>query len=139
MRDIMLIVHFLGLVMGLGTSFAHAFLGAATAKMNEEEATKFRLNAMVLSKMGHIGIFLLLVSGIYLILPYWPSIGENPLLIVKLVLVAFLIVLITLISRGTQKAHQGNAEEQLKKIEPLGKLTLLVGLAILIVAVNVFH
>lgn len=139
MRDIMLIVHFLGLVMGLGTSFAHAFLGAATAKMNEEEATKFRLNAMVLSKMGHIGIFLLLVSGIYLILPYWPSIGENPLLIVKLVLVAFLIVLITLISRGTQKAYQRNAEQQLKKIEPLGKLTLLVGLAILIVAVNVFH
>lgn len=139
MRDIMLIVHFLGLVMGLGTSFAHAFLGAATAKMNEEEATKFRLNAMVLSKMGHIGIFLLLVSGIYLILPYWPSIGENPLLIIKLVLVAFLIVLITLISRGTQKAYQRNAEQQLKKIEPLGKLTLLVGLAILIVAVNVFH
>jgi uncharacterized membrane protein len=139
MRDIMLIVHFLGLVMGLGTSFAHAFLGAATAKMNEEDATKFRLNAMGLSKMGHIGIFLLLVSGIYLIIPYWPSIGENPLLIIKLVLVAFLIVLITLISRGTQKAYQRNAEQQLKKIEPLGKLTLLVGLAILIVAVNVFH
>lgn len=32
MRDIMLIVHFLGLVMGLGTSFTHAFLGAATAE-----------------------------------------------------------------------------------------------------------
>jgi len=32
-----------------------------------------------------------------------------------------------------------NAAEQLKKIEPLGKLTLLVGLAILIIAVNVFH
>lgn len=32
MRDIMLIVHFLGLVMGLGTSLAHAFLGVATAE-----------------------------------------------------------------------------------------------------------
>lgn len=139
MRDIMLIAHFLGLVMGLGTSFAHAFLGQATAKMNEEEASKFRLNAMVLSKMGHIGILLLVVSGIYLIIPFWPSIKENPLLILKLALVAVIIVLIALISRGTQKAYQGNADKQLKKIEPLGKLTLIIGLMILIIAVNVFH
>jgi len=53
--------------------------------------------------------------------------------------VAVLIVLIALISRGTQKAYQGNADKQLKKIEPLGKLTLIIGLMILIIAVNVFH
>lgn len=139
MRDIMLILHFIGLVMGLGTSFAHAFLDQVTSKMGVDEATKFRLQVMVLSRMGHIGITLLLISGIYLIIPYWSTLPHQPWLIVKLVLVAILIVLISLISRGVRKAHQTNATEQLKKIEPLGKLTLLIGLAILIVAVNVFH
>lgn len=32
MREVMLIFHFIGLTMGLGTGFAHAFLGAAVTK-----------------------------------------------------------------------------------------------------------
>jgi len=103
MRDFMLILHFIGLVMGLGTSFAHAFLDQVTSKMGVDEATKFRLQVMVLSKMGHIGITLLLISGIYLIIPYWSTLPHHPWLIVKLVLVAILIVLIFLITRGVKK------------------------------------
>ena len=61
-----------------------------------------------------------------------------PLLIVKLSLVAVLIVLISLIGAAAKKAKQGDAETQLKKMETLGKLTLLVGIAIVIVAVKVF-
>lgn len=56
MRETMLILHFLGLTMGLGTSFAHAFLSIATSKMQEEEARRFQLHALVLSKMGHVGL-----------------------------------------------------------------------------------
>ena len=67
MREVMLILHFIGLTMGLGTSFAHAFLGIATAKMSAEEIIKFRLHTMVLSKMGNIGIILLVISGLYLL------------------------------------------------------------------------
>lgn len=32
MRDIMLILHFIGLAMGLGTAFAHMFIGILVAK-----------------------------------------------------------------------------------------------------------
>jgi uncharacterized membrane protein len=139
MREVMLILHFLGLTMGLGTGFAHAFLGAATSKMSPEEAIKFRLNSLVLSRMGHIGIGLLLISGFYMITPYWKVLSSFPLLIVKLSLVAVLIVLIALLGIATRKAKNGDAINQLKKMELLGKLTLLVGVAIVIVAVNVFH
>ncbi len=41
MREVMLILHFIGLTMGLGTSFAHAFLGIITSKMPADEATNF--------------------------------------------------------------------------------------------------
>lgn len=139
MREVMLILHFIGLTMGLGTSFAHAFLAIATAKMTQEEAAKFQLHSLVLSRMGHIGLTLLIISGLYLITPYWKVLPSYPLLILKLVLVAILVLLITLIALSTKRAKQGNAEAELKKMEKFGKLTLLIGLAIVVLAVYIFH
>ncbi len=139
MREVMLILHFIGLTMGLGTSFAHAFLGIITSKMPADEATKFRLHSLVLSKMGHIGIALLIFSGLYLITPYWKILPSSPLLILKLVLVSILVLLIILINLLSGKAKKGNAEVQLKKMEQLGKMTLIIGLVIVILAVYIFH
>ena len=135
----MLIVHFLGLTMGLGTGFAHAFLGAAAAKLQGQEATNFRLRTLVISYMGHTGIAFLLVSGFYLITPYWKVLSSMPLLIAKLSLVFILIILVSLLGVASSKAKKGDAERQFKKMETLGKLTLLVGIAIVVLAVKVFH
>lgn len=139
MRDLMLILHFLGLTMGLGTGFAHAFLGKAAANMPAGDAKDFRLHTLVISTMGHIGISLLIISGLYMMMPYWRILSSSPLLILKLSLVAILVVLITLIYFSAKKARSGEAESQLKKMEGLGKLTLLVGVAILILSVSIFH
>jgi uncharacterized membrane protein len=139
MREVMLILHFIGLVMGLGTSFAHAFLGIATAKMKDDEATKFRLHSMVLSRMGNIGIVLLIISGLYLIAPYWKTLPSTPLLNLKLVLVCMLVVQIFRINLYTRRAKKGETEWYLKKMERLGKTTLLFGLAIVILAVYIFR
>lgn len=140
MRDVMLIFHFIGLAMGLGTGFAHAFLGSAAAKMSPDESKKFLTHTLVLSNMGHIGITLLLISGFYLITPYWKVMGDYPLLMVKLGLVGVLILLIAMINIAGKKAKQGHdVEKQLKKMKALGKGTLITALAIVIVAVNVFH
>jgi putative copper export protein len=133
MRETMLIIHFIGLSMGLGTSFAHAFLNGFISKMEKDQATKFRLQLMVLSKMGYTGLVLLIISGSYLIIP------SNPLLIIKMGLVLLLACLLFLISRGYQKALISEPEKNLKKIEPFGKLTLLVSVAIVIIAVSIFH
>lgn len=139
MRDVMLILHFIGLAMGMGVSFAHAFLGIAAGKMTAEEGIKFRLHTMVLGRMGQIGLGLLIVSGIYLIIPFWPNLMDTPLLMIKLALVILLMILVTLIGRGAKKAAAGDAAANLMKIAPLGKLTLLVGIAIIILAIKIFH
>lgn len=139
MREIMLILHFVGLVMGLGTSFAHAFLSIVISKMAEDESTTFRLQSLVLSKMGNIGIVLLVVSGLYLITPYWKTLPSNPLLMLKLALVAILIILIALINWRAKKAHIGDPEFHLERMEKMGKITLLIGLAIVVIAVSIFH
>jgi uncharacterized membrane protein len=139
MRDVMLIVHFIGLAMGLGTSFAHLFLGIASQKLSPEEGMKFRMHTMALRNMGHIGIILLILSGGYLMTPYWEVLHLMPFMIAKLILVLILVALILYIGQIIKKAKEGNAEMHLKKLQPIGKLTLIITLAIVVCAVMNFH
>ncbi|MCE7924595.1 MAG: hypothetical protein DYG98_16225 [Haliscomenobacteraceae bacterium CHB4] len=139
MKDVMLITHFLGLGMGLGTSFANMFFGIAGAQMEPNEASKLRLASLVLSKMGQLGLLLLVVSGIFLMTPYWQILPSSPLLIAKLLLVAALITLVVLIHRAGARAKTGDAETQFKKIQRMGKMALLTSLMIVLLAVLYFH
>ena len=135
----MLIVHFLGLAMGMGTSIGFMFMGIAASKMPKEEGLKFTLQSFSLSKMGTIGIILLVLSGGYLMTPYWASLSERPLLIVKLILVVLLIIFIIIINIMAGKAKAGDAENQLKKIRGMGQISLLIGITIVVLAVLNFQ
>jgi uncharacterized membrane protein len=139
MHDILLIIHFIGLTLGLGTSFGFMFLGIAIGKMEKEDRIKFQLNSMALSRMGHIGLMLLIISGIFLMAPYWSILPSSPLLIAKLALVLVLTILIVIINSLGKKAQQGYTEAQFRKIEPLGKIALLTGVTIVALAVYFFH
>jgi len=140
MRDIMLILHFIGLAMGLGTAFAHAFLGFSASKLTNDETLKLKLNTQIFGRMGSVGLLLLLVSGVYLILPYWSSLLFLPLLVTKLVLFVLLIVLLALINFLEIKAKKAiNPETLYRKMELVGKLALLTSIAIVVLAVGVFH
>ncbi|MBE9518229.1 MAG: hypothetical protein IMY68_06650 [Bacteroidetes bacterium] len=139
MREAMLIVHLLGLVMGLGSSFAFMFLSRARSKMEKEEGKKFALNTFAMSRMGHIGITMLIISGLYLMTPFWMTLNARPLLIVKLILVLVLTACIILLSVYSNRAKKGNTESNLKKIAALGKVSLLSGIGIVVLAVLTFH
>ena len=139
MREVMLIVHFIGLALGLGTSFAFMFLGMAGSKMPDEERIQFAFKTAIVSKMGQIGLVLLLLSGAHLIHPYAADLANMPLLIIKLVLFLALGALIGIISSKMKKAQKGDAEKHLKAIQTLGKFTMLIGLTIVGLAVYSFH
>lgn len=139
MKDVMLIIHFIGIAMGLGTSFAFMFLGIAASKMEKEEAQKFQLNTFAISKMGQIGLLLLLVSGGYLMTPFWASLTDNPMLMIKLTLYLVLGALIGIISAKAKKAKLGDTEKHLNAIKPLGMIAMLTGLTIVCLAVYIFH
>ncbi len=139
MKDIMLILHFIGLTMGLGTGFAHAFLGKVLTKLGGKEAAKFRNQIKSISHMGTVGTLLLLVSGLYLLIPYLPLITTLPLLILKLVLFIILVVLIFVINQVAKNNLKNNTENNSKRIGVMGQFTLILGVAIVIIAVNIFH
>ncbi|XOV93645.1 MAG: hypothetical protein ACFHWX_02825 [Bacteroidota bacterium] len=137
MREIMLILHFLGLAMGLGTSFAFFFLGRTASKWELEERKNFMMKAFSISTMGHIGLALLFISGGYLMTPYWSILGSSPILITKLVLFLALGAFIGIISSKARKARKGDPS-QMAKIPILGTIALITGIAIVICAVIFF-
>ena len=139
MRDIMLILHFVGLAMGLGTSFAFMLLGMAASKMEKEEGRKFSDKTEVISRMGHIGLALLIITGIVLMNPYWAVLSSMPLLVAKLVLVVVLAVLIGIIGVNARKAKETKEDKYYQRIQVLGKLSFLTAVAIVVLAVYNFH
>lgn len=139
MQELALILHFIGLAMGLGTSFAFMFLGIKSSKMEEQERLSFQLNTLALSRMGQIGLLLLVTSGLYLMGPYWEVLSETPLLIAKLILFLVLVILIGIISSAGKKAEKGDPKVHLSKTESLGKISFLTAITIVILAVFIFH
>ena len=139
MRDFMLIIHFIGLTMALGTGFANLFLGSVASKLQPAERGSFMSKTAILGRMGQIGLGLLLLSGFYLITPYWKVLDEMPLLIAKLVLVVILLILVASILLILKKSKKENNPAILAKIRPLGMLNFLIGISIVILAVLVFH
>jgi hypothetical protein len=139
MRDLMLIIHFIGLAMALGTGFANLFLGTVASKLEPAEKGSFMSKTMILGRMGQIGLGLLLLSGFYLIIPYWEVIDAMPLFLVKLILVALLLISVTVILFIVRESKKNSNPAILAKIKPLGILNFLLGITIVILAVLIFH
>lgn len=139
MREIMLIVHFLGLAMGLGTSIGFIFLGKAASKLKQEERIKITENSFALGRMGQIGIGLLILSGLYLMTPFWSILPSDILLQLKLILVFILVSFLIIIAITINIAIQKDTKTYLKKIQMLGRLALLIALTIVVLAVFIFH
>ncbi len=139
MRDLMLIVHFIGLTMALGAGFANLFLGVAASKLKPAERGKFMSNTMILMRMGQTGLGLLLLSGFYLITPLWKTLGAMPVLIAKLCLVGIFVILVSVITVVARKAQQQGDAATLMKLKPFGILNFFVGITIVVLAVLSFH
>ena len=139
MRDGMLFVHFLGLILGMGSGFASLFLGASNKNLPKEEAPKFLLKLRALGYMGLTGIILLIVSGAFLATPYWSVIATMPLFIAKIPLVVILLTLVLLIDQKWRKAIKNGGGPDLQSIPKLGRLAFPVGILILLFAVLQFH
>jgi uncharacterized membrane protein len=139
MHDIMLIIHFIGLAMAVGTGFANLSLGAVASKLEPAERGSFMSKIMVLGRIGRIGLGLLLLSGFYLATPYWKVLGEMPLFIAKLSLVALLLILVSTVLIIMAKSKREGNPALMAKIRPLGILNFLIGITIVILAVLAFH
>ena len=141
MYEFLLITHFIGLAMGVGTSFAGLALGLASKDLEPAERAKFMQRASAIGKNGSIGLTLLLLSG----LGMWFSRGITQVLTwagppfhAKLTLVVLLIAAFGYMQVLQKKARQGAGPEVMAKIPKVGALMLLLGIGIIVSAVLAF-
>jgi uncharacterized membrane protein len=138
MRETMLILHFVGLAMGVGAGLAFLFLGINAGKMEPAKRREYLLGAHPIARMGQFGLLLLVITGTGLMTPYWRALGQMPLLIAKLCLVLVLGAIIGINSSLMRKARK-DPNVPVTKMATLGRFALLTSLTIVVLAVLVFR
>lgn len=141
MYDLLLIVHFLGVALGVGTSFAMLTLGIATSDLKGEERAKFFHRASLLSKNGSIGLTLLILSGLGFL--FSRGVGSvfawgGGAFHAKLTLVVILSGCLGYSQVLTRRMRQGDASA-MAKLPMLGRVMLVLSVGIVICAVLAFH
>jgi hypothetical protein len=139
MRLLLLIIHFIGLAMAVGSGFANLFLGRVAAKLEPAERGSFMSKISVLGRMGQTGLALLILSGVMLATPYWKALGEMPFFAAKLGLVVVLLLSVSRVLYLLSKAKKENNPALMAKIKPLGMLNFIIGLTIIVLAVLAFR
>ena len=70
---LILFLHFIGLALGVGTSFAMLTLGAASRELPPEDRMKFMMRVSALRKNGSYGLALLILTGLAMFIMRGPS------------------------------------------------------------------
>ena len=139
MRDIMLNLHFLGLVFAMGALFAYTFIGKTTSNLTGTALQEVIVKSKKVLVFGDIGLTLIIISGGYLGTPYWPIMANLPTFMVKLLGVVVLAVFMVLVRINNSKAIKTQDADKYIKSLRLSPLALFAGFAIIILAVFSFH
>ncbi len=139
---VLLILHFVGLALGVGASFSLFTLRKASAGLAPDERTKFILRAAAVSKNSSYGLLLLLVSGLGMF--FWRGPGAvmaagGPALHAKLTLVVILCGVAGYGQALGKRARQAGGGPALAKLPAVSTASLLLGVAIVIAAVIAFQ
>lgn len=145
MLDFWLILHFIGLALGVGTGFAMMRLGFATRDMPPADRGAFMRRASALSQNGSIGLTLLIVSGIGLMLTRGVAMvmaWGGPMFHIKLTLVVILVGVfgyMQVLIRKSRSADAAEAGAASARMAVVSKIMLLLGVSIIVSAVLAFH
>ena len=137
----LLFLHFIGLALGVGTSFAMLTLGASTKDLPADERSKFMLRAGALRKNGSIGLGLLILSGLAMFILRGPAAvmaWGGPALHVKLTLVVILIGFFGYMQVVMKKVRLAGGGPLMARLSKLGALMLALNVAIVLSAVLAF-
>jgi len=136
--DILLWLHFAGLVIGMGSGFSSGQvamrMGSAPAEARPTLSTIYGN----LARLGHIGLGVLIVTGLLIVFLKYDFAAMPIWFWIKMGLVVVLIVLISFGMRTTKKAQAGDAAAA--ALAPrIGMMSGITGFLIILSAVFAFH
>jgi hypothetical protein len=134
----LMVVHFLGLAMGLSTGFANMVMaGLITNAPPNEQAVLSRFPP-AMGRIGALGLTMLWGSGLAIVYTRYGTFSILPRpFVVKLAAVALLTLAVIYIHVLMPRAQRGDAAAQ-ARIQTLGKLTGPLAIVAIIFAVITF-
>lgn len=139
LNKILLMLHFLGLAMGLAVPFANIALAGLMAKAAPPEKMILGRFPFAMSKVGKIGLTLLWVTGVAMVFTRWKGFGNLPSMFHwKLTAVILLTITIGIISMLEVKAKKGDAAV-IARIQVVGKIAMALGILAVVFAVLTFN
>ncbi|HEX3773765.1 MAG TPA: hypothetical protein VHV51_04825 [Polyangiaceae bacterium] len=139
---VLLMIHFLGLALGVGTSFAMARLAGASQDLEPAERARFMLRALPVAKNGGIGLGLLILSGLGMLFARGPAsvfAAGGPAFHVKLTLVVILCGVLGYSQVLQKRVREAGGGPALAKLPKVGAALLFLSVAIVIAAVIAFQ
>jgi len=134
----LMVLHFLGLAMGLSSGFANMVMAGLIRKAAPNEVPVLARFPPAMSRVGVIGLALLWISGISIVLTRYGSFAILPRpFIVKLTAVVLLTLAVIYIQVLLPRAQRGD-QAAMARIQLLGKLTAPLAIIAIIFAVITF-
>lgn len=137
-HQVLLILHFVGLAMGLSVSFANLVMSRLIAKAPIPEKAVLGRFPPIMSRIGTIGLTLLWVTGLTMVYTRWGGFATLPWQFhVKLTAVVLLTITVGYIHRQQRRMQRGEAAAA-ARIEVAGKIATAFALTALVFAVLTF-
>lgn len=134
----LMVVHFLGLAMGLSTGFANMVMAGLVAKAAPDEKAVLSRFPPAMSRIGVVGLTMLWGSGLAIVFTRYGSFSILPRpFIVKIAAVVLLTLVVAYINVLMPRAQRGDAAAQ-ARIKTLGMLTGPLAIVAIIFAVITF-
>ncbi len=142
MLDFLLILHLIGLALGVGTGFAMLTLGLSTADMVPADRGAFMRRASVITRNGATGLALLILSGVGLVLVRGVSFvmeWGGPMFHIKLTLVAIMIGVFGYLQVLLRQSRTADGAAAAARIPIVSRVMLVLGVSVVVFAVLAFH
>jgi hypothetical protein len=134
----LVIVHFMGLAMGMSSGFANMVMAGLIAKAAPQEKAVLGRFPPAMGRIGLIGLVLLWVSGIAIVLTRYGTFAILPRpFLVKLMAVVLLTVVVIYIHLLQGRATRGD-QAAMARIQTLGRATGPLAVVAVIFAVITF-
>lgn len=134
----LMVLHFLGLALGLSTGFANMVMAGLLAKATPGEQQVLARFPPAMSRVGSIGLALLWISGISIVMTRYGTFAILPRpFIVKLMAVVLLTIIVGYIHVLMPRAQRGDAAAA-ARIRLLGMMTGPLAIIAIIFAVITF-
>lgn len=136
--QVLVVIHFLGLAMGMSSGFANMVMAGLVAKAAPNEKAILARFPPAMSKIGGIGLALLWGSGLSIVRTRYGTFEILPrAFIVKLIAVVLLTVTVIYIHFLQRRVQNGDASA-MARIQLMGRLTGPLALIAIIFAVITF-